>query len=160
MGRANCRTSASGDEIDPNSTPYVFVRDPEPILNLTQHDATPEQLQAGVVDLPVNGKKFLRETITFNHLPATEEIVQVAAVIAEIANSTSEEEFSGVKVMIGSGLPALQAPLERALRDLDFDPIYAFSLRESVDQPQPDGSVRKVAVFKHVGFTPAVPEPE
>ena len=30
--------------------------------------------------------------------------------------------------------------------------LYAFSKRESVDLPQPDGSIRKVAVFRHEGW--------
>jgi hypothetical protein len=33
--------------------------------------------------------------------------------------------------------------------------LYSFSTRESVDQPQPDGSVRKVAVFRHTGWVEA-----
>jgi hypothetical protein len=53
--------------------------------------------------------------------------------------------------MIG-GAPYLMAPLESALRAHGITPVYAFSVRESVDQVQPDGSVRKVAVFRHAGF--------
>jgi hypothetical protein len=44
------------------------------------------------------------------------------------------------------------APLEVALRAHGITPLYAFSVRESVDQVQPDGSVRKVATFRHAGF--------
>ena len=58
-------------------------------------------------------------------------------------------------------VPAVQfaAPLpelEAALRQQGFTPLYAFSVRESADQTQPDGSVRKVAVFRHVGFVEGV----
>jgi hypothetical protein len=53
--------------------------------------------------------------------------------------------------MIG-GAPYLMGALEKALRECGFTPVYAFSKRESIDQPQPDGSVRKVAVFRHLGF--------
>ena len=46
----------------------------------------------------------------------------------------------------------MMAPLEDALRRVGIVPLYAFSIRESLDQIQPDGSVRKTAVFRHQGF--------
>ena len=46
-------------------------------------------------------------------------------------------------------------PLEKALRGLGIRPLYAFSVRESVEETLPDGSVRKVAVFRHKGFVEA-----
>jgi hypothetical protein len=55
------------------------------------------------------------------------------------------------KAMVG-GAPYLMPYLERALKAKDISPIYAFSKRESIDQVQPDGSVRKVAVFRHAGW--------
>jgi hypothetical protein len=38
------------------------------------------------------------------------------------------------------------------LRAADITPLYAFSVRESVEQALADGSVRKVNVFRHAGF--------
>lgn len=60
----------------------------------------------------------------------------------------------GYAVMIG-GAPFLMGPLERALKELPYPPEwvgYAFSTRESVDEKQADGSVKKIAVFRHRGF--------
>ena len=54
-------------------------------------------------------------------------------------------------VMIG-GAPFFMAALESALRDVGVTPIYAFSKREVVEEPQSDGSVKKTAVFRHAGF--------
>ena len=42
--------------------------------------------------------------------------------------------------------------LEKALVDYGVCPYYAFSRRESVEEVQADGSVRKTAVFRHAGF--------
>jgi hypothetical protein len=56
--------------------------------------------------------------------------------------------------MIG-GAPYLMAPLERSLRSVGVYPVYAFSVRESVEQTAPDGTVRKTNVFRHAGFVPA-----
>lgn len=47
------------------------------------------------------------------------------------------------------------APLETELSARRIEPVYAFSTRESVEQTQADGSVRKVNVFRHTGFVPA-----
>lgn len=55
------------------------------------------------------------------------------------------------RAMIG-GAPYLMAPLEIALRDVGIRPLYAFSVRASVEKTRPDGSVEKINVFKHGGF--------
>jgi hypothetical protein len=45
------------------------------------------------------------------------------------------------------------APLEAALREAGLRPVYAFSQRAGVEEErQPDGSVRKVQVFRHAGW--------
>ena len=46
----------------------------------------------------------------------------------------------------------MMGQLEAALRALEVQPLYAFSVRESVETTLPDGSVVKTAVFKHGGF--------
>lgn len=120
------------------------------IVNLTQHPATPEQLAAGVVDLPVDERTKLCKLLTFDTLPTFDEIEDVALAIALLANSVVPE-VDDQYAMIG-GAPWLMSALELALREQRINPIYAFSVRESVEQTQPDGSVRKINVFRHVGF--------
>jgi len=120
-------------------------RDPigEPI-NLTQHDRSPEQVAAGVRDLMVSEREEIKALLTFSSLPTTGEIEDRAFRIAQYAPQ-------GAAVMIG-GAPFLMGGLERALKARGCIPVYAFSQRESADQIQPDGSVRKVSVFRHLGF--------
>jgi len=118
------------------------------IYNLTQHAPTPEQVAAGVVDLPEEVLLEVRELSTFLSLPDAVELRTCAARIATIAASIAAP---GTRCMIG-GAPFFMEPLAQALRYQALQPVYAFSVRESVDQPQPDGSVRKVAVFRHGGF--------
>lgn len=55
------------------------------------------------------------------------------------------------RVMIG-GAPYLMAPLERMLKKSGYRPVYSFSERRSVEETLPDGSVKKTAVFAHVGW--------
>ena len=115
-------------------------------LNLTQHEASDSQIAAGVVDLPAASREALKGLLTFDGLPARPEIIARAAAIAELA-----EEHGAEHVMIG-GAPYLMGALERALTDRGIAPRFAFSRRESVEVQQPDGSVRKVGVFQHLGF--------
>ena len=129
-----------------------------PILNFTQHRCTPEQLAAGILDCPDNYFEKLQQLLTFDALPTAPEVWQRACLIADLfeqvavdlAFDYSSEETS-LQAMIG-GAPFLMSSLESALEDRNITSFYAFSKRESVDQPQADGSVRKVAVFRHVGL--------
>ena len=133
------------------------------ILNLTQHSATPEQINSGVVDLPDPVlRQVVAELLTFDQPPRHPEIAGRAADLAMVAVETFDllsETVVGDDgprfVMIGGAL-WLMAPLARALRALGLEPVFAFSSRETVEETQPDGSVRKVAVFRHRGWVPAL----
>jgi hypothetical protein len=127
------------------------------ILNLTQHVATDEQTAQLVVE-PRMCKTEIRELLTFEEIPSKEEIEVRANKLAEIAVSEAsmyagdtDNEVWITRVMLG-GAPYLMGALEKAVRECGFTPVYAFSKRESVDQPQPDGSVKKIQVFRHIGF--------
>ena len=120
------------------------------IINLTQHPATAEQITAGVLDLPPARRASICQLLTFDALPTYDEIEETANSIALIADSFLPEEGPH-QAMIG-GAPWLMAPLEIALRNQIITPIYAFSKRVSEEQLQPDGTVLKVARFKHEGF--------
>lgn len=116
------------------------------ILNLTQHKATAEQVAAGVVDLPTTAAEELKELLTFDDLPGRVEIIRRACAIARLA-----AEHGATKAMIG-GAPFLMSALEEALIYRGIVPLYAFSRRDVVESVQEDGSVKKTAVFKHLGF--------
>jgi len=126
------------------------------ILNLTQHPATPEQIAAGVVDLQDDQLAGIKTLLTFEQLPTRQEIEERAFLIVRLAFANAlgadmDEDPMPSRAMIG-GAPFLMSALESALLDECITPIYAFSVRDSVEQTQPDGSVRKINVFKHVGF--------
>ncbi len=127
------------------------------ILNLTQHVSTDEQKAQLVVE-PRMTKEKIKKLLTFEEIPTREEIEARAKELARIA--ASEASFYAgetdnriwiTRVMIG-GAPYLMGALEKALRECGFTPVYAFSKRESEEITQPDGSVRKVQVFRHCGF--------
>ena len=124
------------------------------MLNLTQHHATQEQLAAGVIDPTGEVAADIRELLTFEQIPSRDEIADRARHLADLARAVLDRTDSGDVVMIG-GAPYLMAALERALAAHGIEACYAFSVRESVEQTQTDGSVRKVNSFRHTGFVSA-----
>lgn len=133
------------------------------ILNLTQHPATPEQLAAGVRDCGPEFQGMVNAALNFTSLPTRADISTSAVALAKIASALSarvQDQLGHAMpdrlAMIG-GAPYLMAPLEEALRQLGVGVCYAFSQRESVEEIQPDGSVRKTNVFRHAGFVMASP---
>ena len=114
------------------------------ILNLTQHGATIEQSAAGVFE-PQN-KEEIQRLLTFDNLPKKEDILARAEVLADIAKAENAEN-----AMIG-GAPYLMGSLENARKRRGIQPLYAFSVRESVEETLPTGEVIKKNIFRHLGF--------
>ena len=114
------------------------------MINLTQHTATPEQSDAGVVAARFADR--LPSLLTFVGIPSPLEIRQRAEVIASLAAET------GAKCAMIGGAPFFMGPLEVALHAVGIRAVFAFSDRVSVEEAQADGSVRKVNVFRHIGF--------
>lgn len=114
------------------------------ILNLTQHLGTPDQ---GVTEPAEKGA--VKALLDFTSLPSRGEIEDRAAKLAAIA-----VEAGADSAMIG-GAPYLMGPLEVALRVAGVRPLYAFSVRESVETTGADGKVTKTATFRHAGWVEA-----
>jgi hypothetical protein len=114
------------------------------VVNLTQHEATTDQRDAGVVSPPCNA--HIKALLTFDVIPSASDIEELAVKLAEYAY------ISGCKQAMIGGAPYLMSALERALKAQGITPVYAFSQRESVETVKEDGSVVKTNVFKHVGF--------
>ena len=130
------------------------------IINLTQHPASADQIATGVVDLVGDELVTLKRALTFDACPTAEEISERAEFVAELAcyNGLGGDDGDSPmprQAMIGGAL-WLMAPLAAELRARSVEPVFAFSVRETEEQKQADGSVRKVAVFRHAGFVPAV----
>jgi hypothetical protein len=115
------------------------------IVNLTQHTILAEQAEAGVFDLPGVDHDILIRLLNFDILPSGREINNRAFAIAELA-----EKYKPDQALIG-GAPFLMGALERSLRGNSITPVYAFSVRESVEEII-DGHLIKTSVFKHQGF--------
>lgn len=130
------------------------------IINLTQHAATAEQVAVGVVDLPAEQREALIDALTFESIPDAGEIRARAHDIAELAcfnglgGDDGDDPFPS-HAMIGGAL-WLMPPLAKELRLRSIEPVFAFSVRETEEKVHPDGSVKKVAIFRHAGFVQAL----
>ena len=127
-----------------------------PIVNLTQHAATDDQVAAGVIDLKGNELAALRDALTFDDIPSHSDLEDRASYVAELAcynglGGDNDEDPFFRKAMIG-GAPFFMPHLEVALASRGIEPVYAFSRRESVETHAGDGRVVKSAVFRHIGF--------
>ena len=115
------------------------------IYNLTQHQPTAAQMNAGVGQI-VDG---VPELLSFDEPPTFSEMVARAEKIVGKLPELTDNTVG--KAMIG-GAPFFMPVLARALYDRCYEPVYAFSRREVVETTEPSGSVKKTAVFRHVGF--------
>ena len=123
------------------------------ILNLTQHNATAEQMAAGVYDLSADKIGELRKALTFDFLPTENEIWERAEIIATIAGE--EKVKTGAKTAMIGGAPYLMRALVSCLALKGITPLYSFSQRQSEESTDSNGNVVKTAVFRHVGFIEA-----
>jgi hypothetical protein len=120
-------------------------------FNMTQHEASAAQLKAGVVELAEIYKTTLLEALNFEGVPTSDDVAYSAQLIAGLMDEHDPDLTGQVQFMMG-GAPYLMAALTQ------YAPVYrmvfACSNRVSEEKHMPDGSVRKVNVFKHIGFTP------
>ena len=108
------------------------------IKNLTQH--APSQGQDGVSAMDPAAVELLN----FGALPSIAEISARAQALADLAVGCDY-------AMIG-GAPYLMPALCAALIERKIQPLFAFTERKSVEETQPDGSVKKSSVFAHAGW--------
>ncbi len=114
------------------------------IINLTHHAASEIQIQEGVFE-PSN-KESVKEYGLIEFLPKFWQLKAKAQSLAFIAKESGADA-----AMIG-GAPYLMGVLEKELKKVGVQPCYAFSIRESSEIQLDDGTVKKVAKFKHLGF--------
>ena len=127
------------------------------ILNLTQHNATKDQQDAGISDLPELYKDFLKKKLTFPVQYDKEMLVSRANTIAKIVEDFIEDTIfnTGVApeidgVMVG-GMPSFMPVLEATLVSKGIRVGYACTERQSIDK-EIDGKVVKTSVFVHAGM--------
>jgi len=149
------------------------------ILNITQHDPTPEQRAAGVV----NPDESIRHLLTVEReILVASPAVRAEALEARIGHIMSclYRQLAGLRkarmeralstegdiardqamaepvcsAMVG-GAPYLVERLIPRLKEAGVRPVYALSERVSQEVEGESGVVKKVATFRHLGFIDA-----
>lgn len=125
------------------------------ILNLTQHAASPEQVEVGVIDLAPELRQELGKLLTFDALPDFRDLRNRALVIRDLISplvlEVGDREGFVPRLMVG-GAPFFMPVLCRVLEEsFSTECLYAFSKRVSVEDPV---TGVKTSVFKHEGFVP------
>ena len=115
------------------------------IVNLTQHNPTDEQAEAGVFNA-ADDVAVVKAALLFATLPSVEEIAIRAKTLAQVAKE------SGAEAALIGGAPYLMGELETALKAVNVKPLYSFTERVSVERLADDGKVIKTNEFKHIGF--------
>lgn len=124
------------------------------IINITQHTIVEDQIKdlenrfKEIAVINPEGDMFKKD-LTFVNMPSVEELVKRARKIA------NDSHIVGASYAVVAGAPYFMAALEKELFRLNIVPMYSFSERVSQETKEADGSVRKVNVFKHVGFIEA-----
>ena len=121
------------------------------ILNLTQHNATADQINVGINDLTVDFQTALKGLLTFPTQYTRADLEHRALQIHELVRDfcgPSKEVLKGV--MIG-GMPSFMPVLESVLISKGIKVGYACTERKSVDK-EVDGKIIKTAVFVHAGM--------
>ena len=133
----------------------IGITDMVGIINLTQHELTPEQREFIDIECHTNRQK-VKDLLTFTKLPSKEDIYYRALDLAAIVeNIIDQDEHVDLFLVLIGGAPYLMKPLIEELKRLEVIPVFSYTDRVSVETMQPDGSVVKTSVFKHAGYVEA-----
>ena len=122
------------------------------ILNLTQHQATADQIADGVYEPSIKVKEQIKALLTFDKAVLTDPSL-IRNSVAELVQLVKNE--GAYSVMLG-GAPFFMGPLANALTEAGVEVVFSFTDRVSVDVKNEDGTITKTSVFKHLGFVPHV----
>jgi len=98
------------------------------VLNLTRHEATPEQKRDGVVEPDEKMKAMIRSLLTFTRMPDAYILNLRAKSLAYIA-----QRLNFKRAMIG-GAPYLMSFLERELLVRGIEVLYSFYQRKQMEE--------------------------
>lgn len=123
------------------------------MLNLTQHLATEEQLRDGVIEPAPEVKAQIKSLLTFDASVMTE-AGQIDERAKALVALLLKVEPKSTAAMVGGALYLMPA-LVRELKAAGIQPYFSYTDRVSTDVHNPDGSVTKTLVFKHLGWVAA-----
>ena len=124
---------------------------PEPVLNLSRAQLTPELREAGVVELHETDRKALVKALSLKAAPGPYQIRKCAGIWADIAKVAAERANARKVLVLADSW--LIGPLERELRARGLEPVHAFMQSVRVETPEGRQWTRKFA-----GIVPSLTE--
>lgn len=123
------------------------------MLNLTQHALTAEQWRDGAVEPEADVKAQIQELITFDRsvMEHPEQILNRAKALVSLI----KREYPLVNQAMVGGALYFMPTLVRELKEAGIQPYFSYTDRVSQETHNPDGSVTKTLVFKHLGWVEA-----
>lgn len=123
------------------------------MLNLTQHALTAEQWRDGAVEPEADVKTQIQELITFDRsvMEHPEQIWNRAKALVSLI----KREYPLVNQAVVGGALYFMPALVRELKEAGIQPYFSYTDRVSQETHNPDGSVTKTLVFKHLGWVEA-----
>ena len=123
------------------------------MLNLTQHALTAEQRRDGAVEPEADVKAQIQELITFDRsvMEHPEQILNRAKALVSLI----KREYPLVNQAMVGGALYFMPTLVRELKEAGIQPYFSYTDRVSQETHNPDGSVTKTLVFKHLGWVEA-----
>lgn len=123
------------------------------MLNLTQHALTAEQWRDGAVEPEADVKAQIQELITFDRsvIEHPEQILNRAKALVSLI----KREYPFVNQAVVGGALYFMPALVRELKEVGIQPYFSYTDRVSQETHNPDGSVTKTLVFKHLGWVEA-----
>ena len=115
------------------------------LLNITNHELTEEQKKGWerIINLPENLKKL------WSSIPPDFDCEQVKHYLTPLLDWISENKDSSI--LVAGDFCAFKIVLEHAIAQ-NIEVFQATTKRETVEVKNPDGTVVKRSVFKHVKF--------
>jgi hypothetical protein len=129
-------------------------------FNITSHDLTDEQRRAvehaglEVINLPDDLKA------RWSSVPPDADNEALMALVCDVVTFIKAHDLGLFNIAMIQGEPVVCHNLAELIRfpgatkGVYVISVVATTRRESVEEAQPDGSVKKTAIFKHVGFRP------
>lgn len=123
------------------------------MLNLTQHALTAEQWRDGAVEPEPDVKAEIQKLITFDRsvMEHPEQIWNRAKALTALI----KREYPLVNQAVVGGALYFMPALVRELKEAGIQPFFSYTDRVSTETQNPDGSVTKTLVFKHLGWVEA-----
>jgi len=140
-------------EVKTEGNEIIEPKDEHIIINLTQHQLTPEQTRnTNVAQVDETTRNTLSKLGIFDQLPTQQQIKERAEMVAELAAKLAAQNPEKTPLALISGPPYYTPVLARTLAEKDILPVASFSQRVSVEKTRSDGSVEKTTVFKHLTY--------